>query len=157
MGFLIFYEGPMNTGSTPSVAKSDRWFAMDLNYDWGYNQNQYNGNISGIRWQSAGDGAERSYGYDYDAANRLLLADFTQRNNNQWARQTASGKGIDFSVKMGTDGSKPDSAYDANGNIKRMQQWGMTPGGGAAQIDSLLYSYFDNSNKLKSVTDFATR
>lgn len=141
--------GGSQGGPTPT-----NWFRMNLSYDWGYQKNQFNGNISGIRWQSAGDGAERSFGYDYDAANRLLLADFSQYVSGQWTNQTSSGKTVDFTVKMG-DGANPASAYDANGNIKQMRQWGMIPGGGSGQIDNLVYEYHhgNNSNKLKSVSD----
>ena len=47
------------------------------------------------------------------------------------------------------------SAYDANGNIRRMQQWGLTVTG-TAVIDDLQYTYYHYGNKLQSVTDNAT-
>ncbi|RXK81490.1 RHS repeat-associated core domain-containing protein [Filimonas effusa] len=132
-----------------SSAIAGRWFGMDLNYDWGYDHNQYNGNIAGMRWQSKGDGAERSYGYTYDAANRLLMADFKQFTNSGWNNDA----GLNFTAKMGSDGTDNGTAYDANGNIKQMQQWGALPGGGSDQIDNLRYQYFNYSNKLRSVSD----
>jgi RHS repeat-associated protein len=141
-----------NSGVTKTSAKPNRWFAMDLSYDWGYTKNQYNGNIAGMRWQSGGDKAERSYGYDYDAANRLLLGDFKQYTNNDW-NNTAN---IDFTVKMGGDGLNDGSAYDENGNIKRMQQWGIKVPGSSEQIDNLGYAYFAGTNKLSGVTDAVT-
>jgi YD repeat-containing protein len=75
-----------------------------------------------------------------------MKADFTQLENG-----TFSNGNVNFSVKMG-DGSNPLSAYDANGNILRMQQWGLKPGG-STQIDDLNYTYYDYSNKLKNVID----
>ena len=137
---------------TATKPRSNSWFAMDLSYDWGYSANQFNGNIAGMRWQTGSYGEQRSYGYAYDAANRLLTADFRQLKESSWGNITAANKMIDFSVKMG-DGTA-GTAYDANGNIRRMQQWGISlTGGGNAKIDDLNYSYFVNSNKLSSVSD----
>jgi hypothetical protein len=48
-----------------------------------YNKTELNGNVAGIIWKSAGDGEKRKYDFNYDAANRLLKADFTQ-NNAGW-------------------------------------------------------------------------
>ena len=137
----------------PSKPKAGSWFAMDLSYDWGYDNNQYNGNIAGIRWQSAGDGAERSYGFNYDAANRLLMAYFSQHKGSEWKQETVSGKALSFNMKMGNDGQDDGTAYDENGNINQMHHWGLAQGVGNQQIDKLTYGYYQNSNKLKSVTD----
>ncbi|MCK7553476.1 hypothetical protein MKQ70_00035 [Chitinophaga sedimenti] len=59
---------------------------------------------------------------------------------------------MNFDAKMG-DGINHTSAYDANGNILRMQQWGIIPGSGSGQIDGLRYNYGNNGNKLLGVTD----
>ncbi|MBL7759058.1 MAG: hypothetical protein JNK08_00005, partial [Sediminibacterium sp.] len=126
---------------------SSRWFGMELGYDNGYTVNQLNGNIAGIRWRSKGDGEQRVYGYAYDALNRLLKGDFNQYTGGSWNKSA----GLDFSMKMG-DGQNPNTAYDANGNILGMQQWGWKTGG-SVQIDSLGYDYTGSSNKLKSVYD----
>lgn len=48
---------------------------MELNYDYGFSQNQLNGNIAGMKWRNNGDGAQRAYGFTYDAPNRLLRGD----------------------------------------------------------------------------------
>lgn len=137
-------------GSTKTAAQAERWFAMDLSYDWGYNQVQYNGNIAGMRWHTRGADKERSYGYNYDAASRLLLGDFKQydKNNDQWNNNT----GVNFTVQMG-DGQTGTSAYDANGNILQMWQQGLTGSGGSDWIDKLKYTYEATSNRLKNVTD----
>ena len=50
------------------------------------------------------------------------------------------------------DGATVNSAYDDNGNIKRMQQWGLKINT-SSQIDDLTYQYQNNSNKLAKVTD----
>ena len=127
---------------------TDRWFGMELFYESGFdnNYNQYNGNIGGMRWLSRGaDDIKRNYGFGYDAANRLLKADFTQDNNTT--------DPVNFSVVMG-DGADPASAYDANGNILKMKQWGLKLSG-SVEVDELKYTYQKNglSNKLKNVID----
>ena len=78
-GWLKGLNWDYTANANGTQAKQGRWFAMDVSYDWGFGTNQYNGNIAGQRWQSAGDGAERAYGYGYDQTNRLLYADFNQR------------------------------------------------------------------------------
>jgi len=45
---------------------------------------------------------------------------------------------MNFDSWMG-DGSNPGSAFDLNGNIKQMQQWGWKPGNTAEKIDDLPY------------------
>ena len=68
-----------------------------------------------------------------------------------------NGNEVNFNVKIG-DGINPNSAYDANGNIQRMQQWGMK-GIIAAPIDDLTYNYLRSgnttqvSNRLYKVAD----
>lgn len=130
-----------------AATTSNRYFGFTLGYDAGFSELQYNGNISGSRWRSKGDGKQRAFGYDYDAANRLMKADFSQLSGSAWNQ----ADGLNFNVKMG-DGTNASSAYDANGNIKQMQQWGLKLNI-SEQIDDLRYSYYENSNRLKSVTD----
>ncbi|MGC4101144.1 DUF6443 domain-containing protein [Ferruginibacter sp.] len=140
------------------------YFGFDLGYDkannniignQNYTTPQYNGNIEGMVWKSKGDGEKRRYDFAYDAANRLLKADFTQYTGTAF-NQSA---GLNFNMKMGdgsllSDGTiDPATAYDDNGNIKQMQQWGLKLNA-SAQIDNLKYTYIAGSNKLKSVTDF---
>ena len=144
--------------TTPDIdVASNKWFAMDLSYDWGFSKNQFNGNIAGQRWSTAGSGVERAYGYDYDNVNRLMLADFNQNFGKAaspvWGTDNGAGLNIDFSIKMG-DGIHSSSAYDANGNILQMQQKGMNSINSSDWIDNLHYTYFSNSNKLQNVIDF---
>jgi RHS repeat-associated protein len=131
----------------------DRWFGMELNYDWGNQEdlakprNQFNGNIGSTTWKSKSNGIRRAYGYTYDNANRLLGADFSEYSGGAYNDNPA----INFDVRMG-DGINPNLAYDANGNITAMTQFGkaLNP---LNPIDQLTYHYLTNSNKLLSVDD----
>jgi RHS repeat-associated protein len=111
---------------------------------------QYNGNISGMSWKSDGDDVRREYNFSYDNANRLLKADFIQQNpdDNLW-----NNAQINYSVQMG-DGVNAPSAYDGNGNILKMIQYGFKLGNSSsAPIDNLSYNYYTNSNRLLNVID----
>lgn len=127
---------------------SDRFFGEVLNRDYGFTQPQYNGNIAGIQWRSLGDGERRAYGYSYDAANRVLNAEFTQYTGG-W-NTTAN---IDFTQKLG-DGVNPNTAYDANSNILSMSQKALLMYQ-SDWVDKLVYKYENNnySNKLKSIDE----
>ena len=79
----------MANSGTPVVGK---WFGFDLGYDKtanatdrNYSASQNNGNIAGQSWRSADDNLAREYRYSYDAANRLMKADFVQ-NQGTWAK-----------------------------------------------------------------------
>jgi RHS repeat-associated protein len=137
-------------------ADNAHYFGYDLNYDktdnslfpgLSYGNQQYNGNVGGTTWKSKGDGEKRRYDYFYDAASRLLRADFKQYTGGTFN----TSAGVDFTVKMG-DGADAATAYDLNGNILRMQQWGLKVTG-SSQVDDLAYAYQVNSNKLLKVTD----
>jgi RHS repeat-associated protein len=137
----------------PAGQNTDEYFGMQLGYDkdgfGSFTKKQYNGNIAGNIWRSLGDGVGRKYDYDYDAANRLLKADFTQHNGTAFTINTNTN----FNTKMG-DGINPDIAYDYNGNIKQMQQWGLKINS-SPPIDNLSYTYITGTNKLQGVTDGA--
>ncbi|GGH65808.1 RHS repeat-associated protein [Filimonas zeae] len=130
---------------------SGNYFGEALNYNYGFTQKQYNGNIAGITWCSRNDQQVRSYGYTYDATSRLLQADFTEKIN---ATTWNTSLGRDYTTIMG-NGTDAGQAYDANGNILQMRHYA-TPGG---LIDNLSYNYElpsgVNGNRLKSVTDGA--
>lgn len=155
------YDG-INPTSSDIDNTNNKWFGMDLSYDWGFTANQYNGNIAGIMWAAGGDGATRAYEFGYDNANRLLAADFSQNfgsaSSPNWTTTdpiVGNNFQIDFSVKMG-DGSNYSTAYDENGNIKKMRQWGLVLNASPV-IDNLNYTYSfassNNTNKLLAVTD----
>jgi RHS repeat-associated protein len=123
----------VNSGNSTS-----NWFGQELSYDYGFDSSQYNGNIAGVKWKTRADSAW-AYGYNYDKANRLTGAYFTQKNGGSWAQDKKN-----FSVS--------NLSYDANGNIRTMLQKGMV-GTASKTIDSLVYSYSPNSNKLSGVRD----
>jgi RHS repeat-associated protein len=155
-GWMLGVNRPELSANNGSAKK----FAFELGYDKqtntsgrNYTAPQYNGNITGMVWESAGDGVRRKYDYSYDNASRLMQGLFEQDNaGGSWGKDQ-----INFDLKMG-DGTTVSTAYDANGNIKKMQQWGLK-GLTSAQIDNLTYSYqvngsgTDLTNKLYRVTD----
>jgi len=128
------------------------YFGLELGYDKGlataggtsFKGLQLNGNIAGAIWKSAGDGVGRQYDFTYDNVSRLTGADFTQSNGSTFDKSA----GLDFSVS--------NLAYDANGNIRKMQQKGWKLGG-SITLDNLTYTYSDGSeeisNKLRAVTE----
>ncbi len=133
-----------------SNGSGNRWFGMQLNYDWGFDNVNYNGNIAGIKWRSKGSQERRDYGFGYDKANRLLFADFNQLTSGTWDKTA----GVNLSSYMG-DGVNHSSAYDENGNIIGMKQYGVSVNGSNV-IDDMSYTYYTSTNKLKKVTDAVT-
>ncbi|WP_343304191.1 DUF6443 domain-containing protein [Chitinophaga niabensis] len=127
------------------------YFGQELSYDNGFLNQELSGNIAGIKWKGFNDPVARAYSFRYDPADRLLRADFTQAAGNNWD-QSAN---VIYDFKMG-DGITPAQAYDANGNIKRMQQWGLKSGG-SVQIDDLTYTLEKSgtayTNKLYKIND----
>ncbi|MDX1955746.1 MAG: DUF6443 domain-containing protein [Chitinophagaceae bacterium] len=132
-------------------------FGFELGYDKIANKSArnfqgtglFNGNITGMVWKSDGDDVRRKYDFSYDAANRLLQGLFEQDD----ATSTWNSTTINYTVKMGT-GIDPVTAYDDNGNIKGMTQYGWKLGqASTTPIDNLTYTYNTNSNKLLKVVD----
>jgi hypothetical protein len=76
----------------------NHWFGMELAYDKTtsaapgntHATPEYNGNIAGTVWKSAGSNINRKYDFSYDAVNRLTGANFNQYN----------GSGFDKSAKI---------------------------------------------------------
>ncbi|HVI44428.1 MAG TPA: DUF6443 domain-containing protein [Chitinophaga sp.] len=117
------------------------WFGEELNYDNGFTKNQFNGNVAGVKWKSRSDAIPRAFGYDYDAVNRLVKADFSE--------QPSAGAAWGNAVK---DFSVGGLSYDPNGNMITMSQNGMD-GTTKVSVDQLTYSYKPQSNKLTRVAD----
>lgn len=116
-----------------------------------YNSSYFNGNVSGMTWKGIADAVKRKFDYTYDPSDRLLKASYLQAAANQWSNTTA-----DFTVTIG-NGIDPNSAYDANGNIKHLLQKGLL-NDAPATIDDLNYTYTTQySNKLLHVRDAANR
>ncbi len=135
-------------------------FGMELAYDNQSSINNsttyanpiYNGNIAGVTWRTCGDPTPRKYDYAYDNANRFTQAAYTQNTaGNSWDNST-----INYSVGGGTSGSLGNIAYDANGNLLSMKQYGFVAGGNpTTPIDNLTYNLKNSntSNKLLNVID----
>jgi RHS repeat-associated protein len=151
----------VNRSELAANGASTSKFGFELGYDKlnstsgrNYTAAQYNGNIAGMTWKSTGDGIRRKYDFTYDNVNRLMQGLFEQNNEST---TTWGNDAVNYTIKMG-DGLTVSSAYDANGNIRRMQQWGIK-GLASTQIDDLSYNYQlngtgpDVSNKLYRVTD----
>ncbi|BAV09094.1 RHS repeat-associated core domain-containing protein [Filimonas lacunae] len=140
----------INKSYITNSSSTANYFGMELGYDknavYSSSAKYYNGNIGVQVWRTQGDGEKRRYEYAYDAASRILKADFGQYTGSVWSNTT-----VNFNMKMG-DGADPNTAYDANGNIKRMQHWGLK-GTGILQLDNLSYNYYFGSNKLMNVVD----
>ena len=113
------------------------YFSQRLHYDFGFEKKSYNGNVAGVQWQRAG-GQAHAYGYLYDAANRVIGADYRQRAEvGSWATEPGS-----FSVDK--------VSYDRNGNIGELKRYG--------EQDERLYlwddlSYTYRGNQLLAVQD----
>jgi len=131
-------------------------FGFELGYDKLSNKSgrnftaqQLNGNINGMVWKSDGDDVRRKFDFNYDATNRLMQGLFEQDDAvSSWNNTT-----MNYTNKMG-DGITATSAYDDNGNIKAMTQFGWKLGGTSnTPIDNLTYNYVTSSNKLLQVTD----
>ena len=95
----------------------------------------YNGNISETHWRSGSDNVLRSYGYRYDALNRLTDA-FYKRES------------------LVTNGYNEHISYDPNGNITMLQRFGgLDEQNISLEIDNLGYRYGAGSNRLLAVGD----
>ncbi|MEJ8802068.1 LamG-like jellyroll fold domain-containing protein [Pontibacter sp. H249] len=124
-------------------------FGMELSYDRGFNESQYNGNIAGVKWKTASGGPERAYGYRYDALSRLLSSDYAARAGSGWRSERGN-----YSL----DGL----SYDANGNILSLRRRGLEKGHAYdasvprayGEVDNLAYRY--EGNRLVNVRDLAT-
>ena len=160
-GWLLGVNRDFLMPSTSVSPGNSNWFGFELGYDKSnhkaggafFTDNQYNGNIKGQLWRTAGDGIQRSYHYMYDPANRLLTANFDQRNSNG----TWNNEELDFSFWTDHSGqNNPEAAYDLNGNLKQFGHRGFKLGAATLwdkNIDVLEYTYFPNSNRLAKVMD----
>lgn len=144
----------MNRSFLETPSNTSNWFGFELGYDktsskgyYGYyNVGQFNGNITGTLWKSKGDLVARKYDFSYDAANRLLSADFNQQSGTNWTKAE-----VDFSVG-GDPATGGTMKYDDNGNIKEMWQKGLLLTS-SDWIDKLSYNYSTGTNKLLNVID----
>ncbi|MDA3616536.1 DUF6443 domain-containing protein [Polluticaenibacter yanchengensis] len=139
-----------------ATAHNSSWFGFSLKYAHGFGSNQHNGNIAGTIWHTRGDGENtvRSFGYGYDNVNRILFADYAQGNSLSTITDNNEVK-FDMSMGSWSGGIFTGGAYDNNGNIKKMTQWGLMSTGTSVEIDKLEYTYTNYSNRLSRVIDGA--
>jgi uncharacterized protein (TIGR02594 family) len=121
------------------------YFGMELCYDKGYNTTYKNGRLAGIRWRNFGTENElRTYGYHYDFASRLTLADYYETlgtmANASWTK----------SIK---DFTTSNMQYDAGGNLLSMKHKGLSPAKTTIVLDDLTYHYTTGTNILQSVDE----
>jgi hypothetical protein len=95
----------------------------------------YNGLLSKQSWKSHSDTTTRHLLYDYDKANRYTNAQFKGKTNEKY---------------------NENLSYDSNGNIKKLNRFGLESANNWQRIDSLSYHYGSWSNQLNGVLDFAT-
>jgi RHS repeat-associated protein len=134
--------------SAINSSASTPYFGFEMGFDkaativtgQNYNNQQYNGNVSGTIWKNAGDQQVKRYDFTYDDPNRLMAANFTEYTSG--AFNTSAG--LNFTTTIG--------GYDANGNIQGVTTMGWK-GGASTTIDQLTYNYITNSNQLLNVID----
>lgn len=123
-------------------------FRMKLRYNEGfsnlyYNASpQYNGNISGIEWQTPLDCAVKGYAYSYDQLNRLRQA--------RYGEQTSAGGNWNQHLHA----YDAQYSYDLNGNLLQLHRNKPNASGGYDIMDLLQYSSYDG-NRLLSVNDLS--
>lgn len=127
-GWLSSINGGTN------LTGSDK-FGMELNYASG---NQYNGNIGQLTWKALGlgdaIGQSQRYSFNYDAANRLLGATYSNLDNTA-TNNYYSVSGI---------------SYDHNGNIETLNR-NAKRNNASSTMDQLTYGY--HGNRLVTVED----
>jgi len=128
---------------------SNHYFAEELGYDNptsaagnNYITPEYNGEVAGTVWKSAGDGVGRKYDFTYDNSNRVMAAAYLDNSTGSWGRTA-----MDYSVS--------GVQYDYNGNLGKLNQNGFKVGNPTGAIDQLVYTYPANSNQLQQVNDGA--
>ncbi|WP_445455997.1 RHS repeat domain-containing protein [Flavobacterium sp. HNIBRBA15423] len=114
-------------------------FSFKINYnDAETATDLYNGNISETFWKTNSDNKLRKYQFSYDNLNRLLDASYTRKNET-----------------TAPNAYRESLSYDKNGNIQRLNRYGVIDDPDyAIHIDNLIYEYDNvNKNQLLTVTD----
>jgi RHS repeat-associated protein len=134
------------TGINDAENAADKLFAMNLYYDYGFEQLNYNGNISGVKWKNPLTDEVKAYGYIYDNVNRIRGADYVAGAPGNWSSEADR-------YDIG------NINYDYNGNIGSISRNGLLyeeQGTGDkvyGAFDELGYTY--EGNRLKKVDDVA--
>lgn len=145
-GWLLGVNQPF----TQDTTDESRWFGYQLAYDSDgptlysaantLQQKRYNGGISRMQWKSAGDKKIRKYELNYDNLNQLTAANFYQ-----YAGAAFTQNALNFTAF--------NMAYDYNGNITSMGQYGWKAATGNTVIDAIGYNYQLNGNRLTNAID----
>jgi|JI10StandDraft_1071094.scaffolds.fasta_scaffold00858_15 RHS repeat-associated protein len=136
-------RGWLEKVNDPEAPEANDLFSMQLNYNTPTANGgaaQFNGNISEIRWSSAGMD-KQSYGYNYDAMNRLKEANYFNA-----IKPLENGR---YNEKLIGPGNT--SGYDLNGNILYLSRNGKRAATPQGTFDDLAYKYV--GNQLKIVND----
>jgi RHS repeat-associated protein len=120
-------------------------FSMKMSYqqDGVRGPSQYNGNISEIEWKTAGTDLQ-SYGYRYDAMNRLTEGKYFNVSN--------AGFNGRYDEKIIAPQDRPQG-YDLNGNILRLQRWGKKNASQFGLMDDIRYTYTNTGNQVSRIDD----
>ncbi|MCU0323626.1 MAG: DUF6443 domain-containing protein [Spirosomaceae bacterium] len=111
---------------------SSKVFSMKLDY---FEDGRYfDGNLSKQSWKTSRDTTLRSFTYDYDKSQRYTKAAFKGKTNEKYDENVA---------------------YDANGNIEKLNRFGLESTNNWQRIDSLSYIYPTYQNQLTGLTDAA--
>ena len=100
---------------------------------------QFNGNISAVKWKNTSHSNVQGYLFTYDALNRLKKADYKYESGS-WVNSS------NYDV-YGSTLYANQIGYDLNGNIKSLYR----NSSGGTVIDKLSYQY--TGNQLKNVED----
>lgn len=128
-------RGWLTNINDPDNLRGD-FFAMDLNYDNATTATAlggtalFNGNISGMRWNTSYDNLLRGYGFTYDNLNRIKKANYGETAGTTYTRNN----------KYSVTGNDNGIRYDLNGNIKSLHRKNSL----SAYIDIMTYNYYGN-------------
>lgn len=135
------------TGDRQGEAKT---FGEILSYDYGFSQPRTDGKVAGMVWRGAGGTAPHAYGYSYDKAGRMTLADYRRY-------EPPSNGYLGYAWRKDqADYTTSNLSYDKNGNLMTLNRRAVK-NGTLVTMDDLNYSYEHNgqSNRLRAVTDNA--
>jgi RHS repeat-associated protein len=142
-------RGWMNKINDVTGIEASDLFSMDLRYNAPSSNGgpqQYGGNISEIIWKTCGQD-KQSYGYKYDAMNRLLEANYFNV-----IRPLNNGR---YTEKIGDYNSFPvRPSYDLNGNILNLIRYGKKDALSYEKIDDLNYVYSGLDNSLTKINEY---
>ncbi|MCF8360927.1 MAG: DUF6443 domain-containing protein [Prolixibacteraceae bacterium] len=127
-GWLTAINEPSSEFSEGDRFGMRLWYNKKPDDSEGY----FNGNIAATAW-STPNYKNLQYAYTYNKLNRLTQAKF-------W------GEGF----RDTTNYFKVNYSYDANGNILRLERYGLDD---SPRLDNITYGYYDNTNVLKYSSD----